>query len=68
MAPQKSDTKQRDAAKQTGKSQAQDDKTQLQYTTPKPESTSEYEGASDRKNTGNEPVETKTETSSSSGQ
>jgi hypothetical protein len=36
--------------------------------TPKPESSSEYEGAPSRKPTGNEPVEVKTETSSSSGQ
>ena len=35
---------------------------------PKPESTSEYEGAGDRKPTGNPPTETKTETSSSSGE
>jgi hypothetical protein len=36
--------------------------------TPKPESSSEYEGAPNRKPTGNPPVETKTETSSSSGE
>jgi hypothetical protein len=36
--------------------------------TPKTESSSEYEGASDRENTGNRAVEEKTETSSSSGQ
>ena len=35
---------------------------------PKPESSSEYEGAPSRKPTGNPPVEEKTETSSSSGQ
>ena len=35
---------------------------------PKPESSSEYEGAPSRKPTGNQPVEKKTETSSSSGQ
>lgn len=35
---------------------------------PKPESSSEYEGAPSRKPTGNPPVEVKTETSSSSGQ
>ena len=39
-----------------------------QRNVPKPESSSEYEGASDREPTGNAPVETKTETSSSSGQ
>jgi hypothetical protein len=35
---------------------------------PKPESSSEYEGAASRQPTGNPPVEVKTETSSSSGQ
>lgn len=35
---------------------------------PKPESSSEYEGAGDRKRTGNPPTEVKTETSSSSGE
>ena len=35
---------------------------------PKPESSSEYEGAPSRKPTGNQPVEQKTETSSSSGE
>jgi len=35
---------------------------------PKPESTSEYEGAQTRKPTGNPGTEVKTETSSSSGQ
>jgi len=35
---------------------------------PKPESSSEYEGAPSRKPTGNPPIEVKTETSSSSGQ
>ena len=35
---------------------------------PKPESSSEYEGAPSRKPTGNQPVEKKTETSRSSGQ
>jgi hypothetical protein len=35
---------------------------------PRPESSSEYEGASSRKPTGNPPIEKKTETSSSSGQ
>ncbi|MBC8161809.1 MAG: hypothetical protein H7Z42_11375 [Roseiflexaceae bacterium] len=35
---------------------------------PKPESSSEYEGAQDRKPTGNKATEAKTETSSSSGQ
>lgn len=35
---------------------------------PKPESSSEYEGAPSRKPTGNPPVEVKTETSSSSGE
>jgi hypothetical protein len=35
---------------------------------PKPESSSEYEGAPSRKPTGNPPVEIKTETSSSSGE
>jgi len=35
---------------------------------PKPESSSEYEGAPSRKPTGDPPVETKTETSSSSGE
>ncbi len=36
--------------------------------TPKPESSSEYEGARDRQPTGNPETEVKTETSSSSGQ
>ncbi|KPV53376.1 hypothetical protein SE17_09990 [Kouleothrix aurantiaca] len=35
---------------------------------PKPESSSEYEGAPSRKPTGNPPLEVKTETSSSSGE
>jgi len=39
-----------------------------EQTIPKPESSSEYEGAPSRKPTGNPPVEVKTETSSSSGQ
>lgn len=36
--------------------------------TPKPESTAEAEGAEPSENTGNQPVEVKTETSSSSGE
>jgi len=39
-----------------------------QPSTPKTESTAEFEGASDREPTGNPGVETKTESSSSSGQ
>jgi hypothetical protein len=39
-----------------------------EYKIPKPESSSEYEGAESRKPTGNPPVEVKTETSSSSGE
>ena len=39
-----------------------------QNDTPKPESSSEYEGAPSRKPSGNQPVEKKTETSRSSGQ
>jgi hypothetical protein len=42
--------------------------TQQQNDIPKPESSSEYEGAPSRKPTGNLPVEKKTETSKSSGQ
>jgi hypothetical protein len=42
--------------------------TSQENTIPKPESSSEYEGAPSRKPTSNPPVEKKTETSSSSGQ
>lgn len=38
------------------------------YKTPKSESTAEYEGAEERKPTGEQAEEVKTETSSSSGQ
>jgi hypothetical protein len=60
MAQQKSAEK-KDASQQPRPDDAQ-------QSNPKPESTAEYEGAQDRKPTGNPGTEVKTETSSSSGQ
>jgi hypothetical protein len=59
MDTKKSTTAQHDQKKQV---------TSQENIIPKPESSSEYEGAPSRKPTGNPPVEKKTETSSSSGQ
>jgi|SwirhisoilCB1_FD_contig_21_32635714_length_249_multi_3_in_0_out_0_1 hypothetical protein len=67
MTQQKHSAAQGDQPKQPHKSQPRDQDMQ-QHTTPKPESSSEYEGAPTRKPTGNPGSVTKTETSSSSGQ
>ena len=72
MTPQKSPTEQAEQKKQPQKSQPHAADTSQRPPqpsgTPKPESSSEYEGAPSRKPTGNQPVEVKTETSSSSGE
>jgi hypothetical protein len=72
MAPQKGSTEQHDQKKQPpGDQPGANDATRATSKPsgiPKPESSSEYEGAPDRKPTGNPPIEVKTETSRSSGQ
>jgi hypothetical protein len=67
MTQPKHSAAQDDKHKQPQKNQPRDQDLQ-QHTTPKPESSSEYEGAPTRKPTGNPGTVTKTETSSSSGQ
>jgi hypothetical protein len=66
MAEQKGSTARDDTSKKSEHKQPTDD-TQSRRA-PKPESTSEYEGAPTRKPTGNPGDEVKTETSSTSGQ
>lgn len=71
MPEQKRSDKQRDEAKQPTYNQnagQPPSRGAVQPPQPKPESSSEYEGAEKRKPTGNPPVETKTETSKDSGQ
>jgi hypothetical protein len=67
MAEQKRSGKHPDKTKQAQKPKPDTEDANIQII-PKPESSSEYEGARDRKPSGNPPVEIKTETSSSSGE
>jgi hypothetical protein len=66
MPEQKGARPQPDAPKQPGAKQPANAAQSREQ--PKPESSSEYEGAPSRKPTGNRGAEVKTETSSSSGQ